>query len=480
MSLRIITLISLGLYSLLALIHAWSLPFSADEAHYALYGSFLDWSYFDHPPMVGWLQSIALIFSSSEFSLRVIPIIFSGLSLFVLFHLAKKDFGEKTALVTILLFISAPILQVLPFGMIPETPLILAGLLNIWILKRIQLNEGQDLKDWILLGLILGAAGLSKYTGVTLAVSTFVVLVLQFKGQLFAKVGIYLAGTIAAISILPVLYWNMQNDWISFLYQLNHSAGKSEYSLAAASRMQLTQFAAFGPLIYVFGLISIWKLRASNEAKTWLIFALPILILFSILSAKGRSLPHWTELGVIFMLPLIAKIILSSLERKIQKRIFISLASLSLLLTLVVQVLITYPKIAFDDYRHPLADLIGWKDVSLRIASLAQKGDKVFIPNWSHASRVAWYARPMPVKVMDSRFDQFDLWFGSAEVGDSGILLLHADRKGFKEELLKQFLRCEFKDELEVKLDSSYVNYFKLYRCDHYVGASNKEADISQ
>jgi hypothetical protein len=244
--------------------------------------------------------------------------------------------------------------------------------------------------------------------------------------------------------------------------------------------MQVTQFAAFGPLIYIVGLIAIWKLRASKEAKTWLIFALPILILFSILSAKGRSLPHWTELGVIFMMPLIATAILSSIHEKVQKRIFVGLASISLLLTFVVQVLITYPKIAFDDYRHPLADLIGWKEASSRITSLAQKGDNLFIPNWSHASRVAWYARPMPVKVLDSRFDQFDLWFGSAEAGDSGILLLHADRKGFKEKLLKQFLRCELKDELEVKIDSSYVNYFKLYRCDHYIGTSNKEAVNSQ
>lgn len=476
MSLRNITFAFLSLYSLLALLHAWSLPFSADEAHYALYGSFLDWSYFDHPPMVGWLQSIALFFSSSEFSLRVLPIILSGLSLYVLFNLAKKDFGEKVGYLTLLLFISAPILQILPFGMIPETPLILAGLLNIWILKRIQVNQGQQVKDWILLGLILGAAGLSKYTGVTLALSTFIVLYLQFNGRLFTQLGLYIAGMIAAICILPVLYWNMQNDWISFLYQLNHSAGKSEYSLVAALRMQVTQFAAFGPLIYVVGIMAIWKLRASKEAKIWLIFALPILILFSILSAKGRSLPHWTELGVIFMLPLIAKVIISSVESKLLKRTFIALASISLLLTLVVQVLITYPKIAFDDYRHPLADLMGWKDVSSRIIAQAEAGDKVFIPNWSHASRVAWYARPMPVKVLDSRFDQFDLWFGSAEVGDSGIVLLHADRKGFKDELLKQFVRCEMRDELEVKIESSYVNYFKLYRCDHYIGASNKEA----
>lgn len=476
MSLRIITLGFLGLYSLLALVHAWSLPFSADEAHYALYGSFLDWSYFDHPPMVGWLQSIALFFSSSEFSLRVIPIILSGLSLYLLFHLAKKDFGENAAYITLLLFISAPILQILPFGMIPETPLILAGLLNIWILKRIQTHDGQQLKDWILLGLILGAAGLSKYTGVTLAVSTFIVLVLQFKRQLFTKVGLYLAGIIAAVCILPVLYWNMQNDWISFLYQLHHSAGKSEYDLVHALQMQVTQLAAFGPLIYVAGLIAIWKLRASNEAKIWLIFSLPILILFSLLSAKGRSLPHWTELGVICMLPLIATVILSYLNNKVMKGLFIGLGSITLLITLLGQVLITYQKIPLEDYRHPLADLIGWNTVSSRIVDLAQEGDKVFIPNWSHASRVAWYARPMPVKVLDSRFDQFDLWFGSAQLGDSGLLLLNADHKGFKYEVLNNFKSCSLVDELEVKIESSYVNYFKLYRCHHYMDTSNKEA----
>ena len=480
MSLRILTLGSLGLYSLLALLHAWLLPFSADEAHYALYGSFLDWSYFDHPPMVGWMQSFALLFSESEFSLRGIPIILSTFSLLLLFKLAKSDFGENAAYLTILLFITAPILQILPFGMIPETPLILAGLLNIWMLRRIEQNEGQKITDWFLLGLILGAAGLSKYTGVTLALSTFIVLYLQFKIRLFSQLGLYVAGIVAAVCIFPVLYWNMQNEWISFLYQLNHSAGKSEFSIIDALRMQVTQLAAFGPLIYIAGLIAIWQLRNNKTAKIWLIFALPILVLFSILSAKGRSLPHWTELGVIFMMPLIAVVILSSLKRTVFKRVFIGLATVSLLLTLVVQILISYPKIAFDDYRHPLADLIGWKEAAILITDNAVDSDVIFIPNWSHASRVAWYARPMPVKVLDSRFDQFDLWFGSAEDGNSGLLLLHADRKGFKTKLLKQFKQCEFVDELEVKIDSSYVNYFKLYRCHHYIDSTTKIDEIKK
>ena len=45
-----------GLHLALAL----AVNLSVDEAHYALYASHLDWSYFDHPPLVGWLQWPAL------------------------------------------------------------------------------------------------------------------------------------------------------------------------------------------------------------------------------------------------------------------------------------------------------------------------------------------------------------------------------------------------------------------------------------
>jgi 4-amino-4-deoxy-L-arabinose transferase-like glycosyltransferase len=479
MPLRTVSIISIALFALLALLHSWLLPFSADEAHYALYGKLLDWSYFDHPPMVGWLQSISLLWGESEFALRILPIVFSALSLLLLFKLTREEFGEKAAFLTLLLFISAPILQILPFGMIPETPLIFCGLLNIWILKRLIKNNGEAITDWLLLGLVLGAAGLSKYTGITLAFSTFIALCLHFKMGLSRQFGFYLAGIVAALCIIPVIYWNINNDWISILYQLNHSAGNSEYSLKAASTMQLTQLASYGPLLYILGLVAIitnLKDKSANkQVNLWLIFALPILILFSFLSAKGRSLPHWTELGVIFMMPLIAQFILTSWgskgKNKSKKALIISLASLSMLLTLVVQVLLTVPKIQFPDYGHPLADLKGWKEISQEMQQQAQPGDNIFIPNWSHASRVAWYARPLPVKVLDTRFDQFDLWFGPAEAGDSGLVLLHASRKGFKEKTLEKFEQCEFSSELEIKIESSVVNYFKVYRCSNYLAA---------
>ena len=69
------------LSTLLHLLVAGRFELSGDEAHYALYAYHLDWSYFDHPPLVGWLLAIVLPFSDSEFALRLWPISLSILSM---------------------------------------------------------------------------------------------------------------------------------------------------------------------------------------------------------------------------------------------------------------------------------------------------------------------------------------------------------------------------------------------------------------
>jgi hypothetical protein len=43
---------------------------SVDEAHYALYACLADWSYFDHPPLAGWIQLPALALGGGDFLVR--------------------------------------------------------------------------------------------------------------------------------------------------------------------------------------------------------------------------------------------------------------------------------------------------------------------------------------------------------------------------------------------------------------------------
>ena len=46
---------------------------SVDEAHYALYALHPALSYFDHPPLVGWVQWPLVIADASTGLLRVLP-----------------------------------------------------------------------------------------------------------------------------------------------------------------------------------------------------------------------------------------------------------------------------------------------------------------------------------------------------------------------------------------------------------------------
>jgi len=43
------------------------------------------------------------------------------------------------------------------------------------------------------------------------------------------------------------------------------------------------------------------------------------------------------------------------------------------------------------------------------------------VSNWTLASRLAWYARPLKVIALDGKNKQFDLWFGALQYGQSLI-----------------------------------------------------------
>src|SRR3954471_18553416 len=55
-----------------------------DEAYYWMWGQHLSWSYFDHPPLDGWLQGlVAAIFGWSNFSVRLTSLLSLAGSLWI-------------------------------------------------------------------------------------------------------------------------------------------------------------------------------------------------------------------------------------------------------------------------------------------------------------------------------------------------------------------------------------------------------------
>ena len=404
-------------------------PLTVDEAHYALYGQFLDWSYFDHPPLVGWLQALALQLGEQEWQLRLGALFSYALSL-GLIHGYTRYLTQSlvTANLAGLLFTAMPILHVLGIGLVPDTLLLPLSIALIWQAQRTL--QQPSILNWTLVGGLLGLSALSKYTALLFTIGLLLVLFTSTQSwRWFIKARFWLAVLVAGLLSLPIFYWNAQHDWVSIHYQLNHGRPAQDFEWLNVGQSQVSQLFLYTPLIWLGAWLSVlafkdwWQPIAYRQL---VLFMLPALMVFTLSSGKEPSLPHWLAFFYVLLLPLIANRLIgqsSSLTK-------LSLANLlyGLALTGLVISLSLFPKLTEHWSLNPTQDLIGWKQATEIGQALREPDESLIVTHWVDASRIAWYARPTPVVVMDERYDQFDIWFGSPNTDTHGILILPAER----------------------------------------------------
>jgi len=480
-----------------ALVHfalGFSIEFSVDEAHYALYAKHLAWSYFDHPPLVGWIQWPLVSITSSEGIIRLIPELLWVLSAFLVYqvtleihHLIQGSQGRNAGYLTtalpsanlcgfmaVLAIIVAPLPHVLAIGLLPDTLLAPLSLGLILMALRWTRKDAFSIADWVITGLLLGLAGLSKYTAVFTAFAMLWVFLASSKKVWFTTVGFWAAAIIALIVISPVLYWNWINDWISFQYQIAHGSGGTWAWRRVAAFIGI-QIVCFGPLIIMGAWIF---LQRCLHAQKWTLIALLsfFVIPFTIFAALsgGGSLPHWTTPAWFCLAPFagigLAKAWATQHRKAIRLLVIAQLLICLLGFGFVLAGGITSAAIK----SNPIADLYGWKQAGQKATQLAEatqvKG--IAVQNWTLASRAAWYARPLPVFVLDQRRDQFDLWFGQLPTGSS-VLLMNWSGLPFNPPIGGNlaFEQCEPLDSLEVIRFGQVLSTFKYSLCRNWQDA---------
>lgn len=471
-----------------ALVHlalGFSTEFSVDEAHYALYARHLAWSYFDHPPLVGWIQWPLVSLTASEGIIRLIPELLWVISALLVFQVTVEihrllqgrhaDYltsalpsANLCGFMAVLAIIAAPLPHVLAIGLLPDTLLTPLSLGLMWMALRWTQQDRFTITDWIVTGLLLGLAGLSKYTAAFTAFALLLVLLASPKKAWITQVGFWVATLIALIVISPVLYWNWINDWVSFKYQIAHGSGDTWAWRRVAAFMGI-QIACFGPLL-LLGVFTF--LRQGLHAHKWVLFALlsffaiPFLIFASL--SGGGSLPHWTTPAWFCLAPF-AGIGLAkawTTQRRMAIRILVIVQLLICLLGFgfVLAGGITTASIK----SNPIADLYGWKLAGQKAVELAQANQVkgIAVQNWTLASRAAWYAQPLPVYVLDRRQDQFDIWFGQLPVGAS-VLLVNWSGMAFAAPVGSNlaFERCLPLDSLEIIRFGRVLSKFDYSLC---------------
>ena len=80
-----------------------------DEVYYRMYAQHLQWNYFDHPPMLGWLIrfTTANLFLDNEFFIRLGAIVSAAITTWLIFLSGKKLSNDYTGFLATAIYTAA-------------------------------------------------------------------------------------------------------------------------------------------------------------------------------------------------------------------------------------------------------------------------------------------------------------------------------------------------------------------------------------
>ncbi len=444
-----------------------------DEAHYVLYALNLDLSYFDHPPLVGWVQYIfTSIFGTNEFGARVAAILIGFVtSLFVYKLIFEINHNKNEAFIAVLALHASFLFNALFLMLMPDTLLFLLILPTIFAV--IKLEKESSLHNWILLGTLLGLAGLAKYTAVLFVAPIILYFIIKKRYELFYTPKIIPAVLIALIIISPVLIWNIQNDWSSFAYQSEHVVGENRINWSAFFSSIAAQFAAYNPFLFPLAFYGLYKALISKNDTLFLtaLFGLVFILFFTYASLYKTALPHWSALFYLLFIP-IGTYYALGLGKKMKKYLKFAI-TFGLLLSSIAYAELGFKFLPFPDYQSPHRDIYGWdmimKKANEQIAFTANSA--LAVTNWTLASRAIYYNRDYnsSVYLIDDRKDQFDIWEKESAIGKD---LLVINTYCFNKDIEK-YMKCDQvvpHAEFDIILNSNKVNTVNLVTCTNYQG----------
>jgi Dolichyl-phosphate-mannose-protein mannosyltransferase len=352
--------------------------------------------------------------------------------------------------------------------------------------------------------LLLGLAGLTKYTAIFIGLGCVLALLVAHGPRLLAQRGAWLAMLVAALLISPVLAWNATHHWISLAYQTGHAAGNQSWELHRLGVYVIVQLLGYG-LLLVVGTVAARRValpHAESKVPTraispWLFclcFGLPPLLLMVYLSGRGSTLPHWSVTAWLALLPMAAVGCAQVWARAGRAKTWLAglgvfqavscLALVGLMLTSGVQSergdeATSRPgqQIATASF-NPFADLYGWDAAALRASELADKNGKptLAVMNWTLASRFAWYVN-RPTLVVQRHLDQFGLWWGVLQPGDRALVIDWSQMSFAPPVGPAEFERCDLLEQQPVMRLGRQVAHFSFQLCSNWQGPKETALD---
>jgi len=323
--LLIVMVVGLAAIRVLYLAKWCSLDLAPDEAHYWDWSRHLDWSYYSKGPLVAWLIRAAIelfgplsieLTGYETMALRLPAVMCGSLLLVSLYVLSLQVFGsDRLAFFTAFFSATLPGIAACSILMTIDSPfLCLWGWALVAGHRAITRNERWA---WFVTGLLVGFGILAKYTMclwlfslVCLCLFSLVRSWLSSLGRfprlisvpehrdLLFRSGFWLMVGTAFVCCFPILWWNFNNDWVTFRHVAGQAGvpnqgirwqGPLEYV-----GMQLGLLIGYWFIAWVIAMIHFrpWVGQPASVRYLWWMSA-PTFVVFGAFTLKSSGQVNW-------------------------------------------------------------------------------------------------------------------------------------------------------------------------------------------
>jgi len=422
----------LGLTALRLVVAGYT-PISPDEAYYWVWSRALAPGYLDHPPMVAlWTRAGTLLLGHSPIGIRLLAPLSALLGSACLIDAARR-LGAGRGYVAVLLLNATLLFGAGGILMTPDTPLMLFWIMTLWAMARVV--SGGSGWWWLAVGVAAGLALDSKYTAALLPVGIGLWLLLLPAGRRWLRdPRPWLGLAIALVLFLPVMLWNADHHWVSFLKQGGRtSAWHPARALQFLGELIGGQLGLASPVIFVLcvaGLVAVSRTTwTRRDPAAGLLVALGVVpaLLFLQHALGDRVQGNWP--GILYPAAVIAAAMLPLTRRWLRPALWVGFV-----MTLLVYLQALASPIPLGGVSDPTIRVLGgWAPLAATVTARAQAmgAHFVVIDEYGLGSELALrLPATLPVLAQDPRWALFRLPVaGSLAPAGMRGLLVRTDRR---------------------------------------------------
>tara|TARA_R110000787_G_scaffold209078_1_gene319145 strand:+ start:6643 stop:8340 length:1698 start_codon:yes stop_codon:yes gene_type:complete len=350
-----------------------------DEAYYWVYSQYMDWGFFDHPPLVAVWITISDFLFTDEIGVRFFSAVSFSILTYIVWitieHPRKKEFTW----LFLLIFFSTALLNVYGFITTPDTPLMLFCGLFLFAYKEYITKK--NTLSYLVLPFAIAGMMYSKYQGILIV---FFVLLSNWK--LVKDYKLWLACLGALLLYIPHLYWQWLNDFPSFRYHLQERVSNRTYKFEHTLMHFVNMIAIVGftfPIIYTAFFKNMSTKNKFSKALNFIIIGFLVFFFFS--SFRGRVQAQWI---VPISIPFILITFNFLIDKENARKWFVRLAFINIAIIMVARVFM------FSENLSPKKlNMHGNKAWALELQSNTKGLDKIFINSYQNTAAYWYYTK---------------------------------------------------------------------------------------